>query len=126
MPGWNQLSHQQFCDRDPEGGNEMRNVILATAAIALIVGGSSFAMAQATGTTPSTTATSPSTNQGTSGTSTGGMMSEAQVKQHLEQEGYTNITGLKEDSNGMWMGKAMHGGKEVTVDVDKSGKVTAK
>jgi hypothetical protein len=53
-------------------------------------------------------------------------MSEVQIKQKLEKDGYTNITGLKAANDGTWMGKAMRNGKEVTVDVDQQGMVTAK
>jgi hypothetical protein len=68
--------------------------------------------------------TSPSTTPG-SGTSSP-TMSEVQIKQKLEKDGYTNITGLKAANDGAWMGKAMRNGKEVTVDVDQQGMVTAK
>jgi hypothetical protein len=53
-------------------------------------------------------------------------MTDAQVTQKLEKDGYTKITGLKEQKDGTWMGKAMHNGKEVSVDVDQTGVVTAK
>jgi hypothetical protein len=101
------------------GGYVMRS-LTTSFAIALLVGASSLAMAAETSKSPSTTGTSSAT----SGTSTGGVMSEAQVKQHLQKEGYTDINGLKEEKDGTWMGKAKHNGKAVTVDVDKSGKVT--
>src|ERR1700730_15230986 len=38
-------------------------------------------------------------------------MSEVQIKQKLEKDGYTNITGLKAANDGTWMGKAMRNGK---------------
>jgi hypothetical protein len=132
----------------------MRNFTAAFAA-ALLLGASSLAIA-ADSTSPSTTSpnattggtageTTPAAPAATggaagqsmkspaasetpgaaSGTSSR-MMSESQIKQKLEKDGYTDVTGLKEEKDGKWMGKAMHNGKEVTVDVDQSGTVTAK
>ena len=43
------------------------------------------------------------------------MISESQIKQKLETDGNTNVTGLKEEKDGKWVGKAIHDGKEVTV-----------
>jgi hypothetical protein len=53
-------------------------------------------------------------------------MTNAQVTQKLDMAGYTKITDLKEQEDGTWMGKAMHDGKAVSVDVDQTGTVTAK
>ena len=70
-------------------------------------------------------AVAPSTKAATSGTSSP-KMTDSQVAQKLEKDGYTKITGLKEEKDGTWMGKAMHNGKEVSVNVDQTRVVTAK
>jgi peptidase YpeB-like protein len=133
----------------------MRSPTMTAVATALMLGASSLAIA-AENTSPGTTAPSaatggaangtivapPSATGGTTGQSTDSAkppgtkaatsgtssreMTDAQVKQKLEQDGYSRITELKEQSDGTWMGKAMRNGKEVTVDVDPSGMVTAK
>ena len=49
---------------------------------------------------------------------------EGQAKSRLEANGYTNITGLKKDDNGVWRGAATHSGAQVNVTVDYRGNVT--
>src|SRR5579863_6044168 len=97
----------------------------------LLLGVSSFAMAQ------TSTTTSPSA--GTSSSATTGKMTEAQVKQKLEKEGYSDIqlkrtTGAtggtsvgttsgsgtsSSAANEEWTGTAMKGGKKVNIMVDQ-------
>ena len=53
---------------------------------------------------------------------------EGQAKSKIEDAGYTNVTGLKKDDNGVWRGKASKSGSATTaVSVDFQGNVnTAK
>lgn len=51
---------------------------------------------------------------------------EGQAKSRIEGKGYTNISGLKKDANGVWRGKATKGGKQVDVSVDFKGDVVAR
>jgi hypothetical protein len=96
----------------------------------LLLGVSSFAMAQ------TSTTTSPST--GTAGSATAGHMTEAQIKQKLEKLGYSDIrlkpttgaTGGTTSGSGTsgltkeeWTGTAMKGGKKVNLAVDSHGMV---
>ena len=100
----------------------------------LLLGVSSFAMAQ---TSPTT---SPST--GTTSSATSGKMTEAQVKQKLEKDGYSNVqlkqaagttagtstgttsgSGTSSSANEEWTGTAMKGGKKVNITVDSHGMV---
>jgi len=46
-----------------------------------------------------------------------------QAKSHIEDKGYTKVTGLKKDSKGVWRGMAMKDGKSVPVTVDYQGNV---
>jgi hypothetical protein len=104
----------------------------ATIAAALIVAASPLALAQ-TSTQPRTAPTSPSTAPSattTPGTGTGtagsSMMSEADLKKQLEQQGYSQVQ-LRDDTSssekGDWAGTAMKNGKQVNIHVDPSGKV---
>src|SRR5437868_12137760 len=111
----------------------------------LLVGVSSFAMAQSTTTTPGSTTTTPGATTGTTASTTTGKMTEAQVKQKLQREGYSNVqlkrsaavsgstgttgsgsststTGTSGSStmaasNEMWTGTALKGGKKVNIEV---------
>jgi hypothetical protein len=104
---------------------------IAAAAAALVLGASAMATAQ-TSTTPSPSGTqaSPSATTGSSTAGSGSTtMSESDIKKRLEQQGYSDVK-LKDDASsaqkGDWTGTAMKGGKQVTIEVDGSGKVTEK
>ncbi len=52
---------------------------------------------------------------------------EGQAKAKIEDAGYTNVTELKKDDNGVWRGKASKSGSATAVSVDFQGNVnTAK
>jgi putative membrane protein len=50
---------------------------------------------------------------------------EAQARGHIENAGYTDVTGLTQDDKGAWTGTAMKDGQSVKVSVDYTGGVTA-
>jgi hypothetical protein len=49
---------------------------------------------------------------------------ESQAKSRLETNGFSNVSGLQKDANGVWRGKANKGGKAMDVSVDFQGNVT--
>ena len=49
---------------------------------------------------------------------------EGQAKSKIEAAGYTQVSGLKKDDNGVWIGSATKGDKKVNVKVDFQGNVT--
>ena len=52
---------------------------------------------------------------------------EGEAKSAIEKAGYTNVTELKKDDNGVWRGKASKGGSPTPVSLDFQGNVnTAK
>ncbi len=52
---------------------------------------------------------------------------EGQAKSRIEGAGYTNVTELKKDDNGVWRGKAAKSGATSNISVDFQGNVnTAK
>ena len=51
---------------------------------------------------------------------------EAQAKSRIEKAGYTNVSGLSKDKDGIWKGKASKAGTSVDVGVDYQGNVVAK
>lgn len=50
---------------------------------------------------------------------------EGQAKSKIEEAGYTNVTALKKDDNGVWRGKASKGGSMSDVSLDFQGNVNA-
>ena len=51
--------------------------------------------------------------------------SESQAQARIEARGFTNVTGLKKDDQGVWRGQATKDGKSVSVALDYQGNVTA-
>ncbi len=51
---------------------------------------------------------------------------ESQAKSKIEEAGYTKVTDLKKDDNGVWRGKATKGGAATAVSVDFQGNVNPK
>lgn len=48
---------------------------------------------------------------------------EGQAKSRLEANGYSGVSELKKDDNGVWRGRATHGGQAVDVSVDYRGNI---
>ena len=51
---------------------------------------------------------------------------EGQAKSRIETGGYSNVSGLKKDDQGVWRAKAMKDGKSVDVSLDFQGNVVAR
>lgn len=51
---------------------------------------------------------------------------EGQARGHIENAGYSDVTGLTKTADGMWTGQAKKDGKTMSVSVDFKGAVTAK
>ena len=50
---------------------------------------------------------------------------EGQAKSAIEKAGYTNVSDLKKDDNGVWRGMATKGGSSTSVSVDFEGNIIA-
>src|SRR5258708_17524639 len=106
----------------------MRKSILAITA-ALLLGASGYALAESAHPQSSTSGASSSHNPSTSDPTSSfppegsphlsGQMSESQMKQRLEQQGYSNVT-LH------YAGTAQKNGKQVQIEVDSGGEITEK
>ena len=51
---------------------------------------------------------------------------EGQAKLRIENDGYTAVTGLKKDENGIWQATATKGGQNLKVSVDYQGNIVAR
>jgi hypothetical protein len=51
---------------------------------------------------------------------------ELQARERIDKQGYTAVTGLKQDAQGIWHGSATKDGKTVEILLDKDGKVVEK
>ena len=50
---------------------------------------------------------------------------EAQARSRIEAQGFSNITDLRKDDQGIWRGKAMRNGQSVGVALDYKGTIQA-
>jgi hypothetical protein len=50
---------------------------------------------------------------------------EAQVRSRFEAQGFTNVTDLRKDDQGIWRGKAMRNGQQSSVALDYKGTIQA-
>ena len=97
----------------------MRNVILTSLICALMSAG---ATAQTSTTSPTPSPSAPAdANAPLPGANS---FTEGQAKSRLEANGYSNVSGLKKDDNGVWKGTATHSGAQVNVSVDYRGNIT--
>jgi hypothetical protein len=74
------------------------------------------ALAETPATTPAATEVSPAAK--------GNLFTEKQARAHFVHLGYTNVSGLTKDENGVWHGSATKDGKTLTVAVDIKGAAT--
>jgi len=51
---------------------------------------------------------------------------QSQAADRIGKAGFTSVSGLKKDADGIWRGTAMSGGKSVAVALDYKGNVVAK
>ncbi|WP_127088275.1 PepSY domain-containing protein [Aquabacter cavernae] len=51
---------------------------------------------------------------------------EAQAKERIEKAGFSSVSGLKKDANGIWQGTATKSGMPTTVMLDFQGNVVSK
>ena len=72
-------------------------------------------------TASATTSPGQSPPQPDNATSTG----DSQAKAAIELDGYKNVRALEKGPDGLWRGRAMRGGTEITVRVDAGGSVSA-
>jgi hypothetical protein len=67
---------------------------------------------------------SPSENNPAAPVPGANSFTEGQAKSRIEGAGYTEVSGLQKDANGVWIGTAKKGGQSVNVKVDFQGNVT--
>ena len=92
---------------------------LLTPIIALVFS-STIALAQ----TPAVK--SPSANNPAAPVAGANSFTEGQAKSRIESSGYTQVSELKKDNNGIWTGSAMKDGKKVDIKVDFQGNVVTR
>ncbi|WP_374450125.1 PepSY domain-containing protein [Stella sp.] len=107
----------------------MSKIALATAVLLGLAAGGAAAQ-----TTPPATRDAPanpavnSTGPNNPGAPAPGANSftETQARARLEDQGYTAVSGLTKDKDGIWRGSAMRNGQKVEVALDYQGNIVAR
>jgi len=107
----------------------MRSLFVAGVALTFIAGG---ALAQTTsppaqkGPQNSAINSSDSENRQVTNPVQGhNSFTEGEAKSRIEKKGFSNVSDLAKDDNGIWRGRAMKDGKQVEVSLDYQGNVVA-
>jgi hypothetical protein len=111
----------------------MKNRLLAAAVVVVLAGttglGAAFAQTASPPANPNpSTPAVANTRANNPGAPAAGANSftEAQARSRIEGAGYSNVSGLTKDQDGIWRGKASKGGATLGVALDYQGNVVAK
>ena len=111
----------------------MKRFFATTTAITVLAGaavaGGAFAQTAAPAANPNASTpaiASPNANNPGAPAAGSNSFTEAQAKSRIEKAGYSNVSGLIKDKDGIWKGKASKAGTSVDVGVDYQGNVVAK
>src|SRR5580693_1735647 len=104
--------------------------LLATAVITVLIGaGGALAQTAAPSANPNArtpAVASPNANNPGAPAAGANSFTEAQAKSRIEKAGYSNVSGLSKDKDGIWRGLASKGGTNVNVALDYQGNVVTK
>jgi hypothetical protein len=101
----------------------MKRPLLLIAATILLASGSATAQQPAKSGPNNNAVNSSGQNNSNAPVAGRNSFTEGQAKSKIEEAGYTNVTTLKKDDNGVWRGKAKKGGAASDVSVDFQGNV---
>lgn len=107
----------------------MKRTIITAAAALAISAASAFAQSPSLPAAPgpgNKAVNSPNTNNSDKPVSGANSFTEGQAKSRIEANGYSKVSDLKKDDNGVWRGKATKDGKSMNVSLDFQGNVTAR
>jgi hypothetical protein len=104
----------------------MKDILIASIAL-LMTAGVSLAQSQTPTTSQDTPAVAtPDTKNAGAPVQGKNSFTESQAKARLEEAGYSTVTELKLDDQGIWRASAMKDAKQVQVALDYQGNVVAK
>ena len=103
----------------------MRSYLAIAAMAALLISPAALAQpANPKGNTPAVNTPNSPPNPGAP-VAGANSFTEGQAKSRIESTGYTNVSGLRKDDQGVWRGSAMKDGRSVNVSLDFQGNVVA-
>ena len=103
----------------------MRTSFLLAAAVVCLMSASVVAQpANPRGNTPAVNTPNSPPNPGAP-VAGANSFTEGQAKSRIESNGFSNVTELRKDDQGVWRGKATKDGRNVAVSLDFQGNVTS-
>lgn len=100
----------------------MKRLLLVTTA--LVISGAAYAQVPPANPDPATPATTNSaTDMPTAPAAGANSFTEGQARSRIEAAGFSGVSGLAKDKDGVWRGKAMKGGASHDVALDYQGHV---
>jgi hypothetical protein len=103
---------------------KMKGSFIVLATTALLAAGPVSAQNQPAQSGPNNSAVNnPEQNNSNAPVAGRNSFTEGQAKSKIEEAGYSNVTALKKDDDGVWRGKASKGGSSSGVSVDFQGNV---
>jgi opacity protein-like surface antigen len=103
----------------------MRTYLSLAAVAALLISPALAQPANPKGNTPAVNTPNSPPNPGAP-VSGANSFTEGQAKSRIESNGYTNVSGLLKDDQGVWRGMAMKDGRSVNVSLDFQGNVVTR
>lgn len=101
----------------------MKKTIFVAAALLCAVSFHAVAQTATDGDTPAVT--TPDTKNAAAPVEGANSFTEAQAKERIAEAGYTDVSALKQDENGVWRGTATKDGTSVPVGLDYQGNVVS-
>jgi len=104
----------------------MRNSVLIGAALAFVAAGAMAQTPPPAGNGPQNSAvntTASPARQATQPVKGHNSFTMGEARKRIEKQGFTNVTGLAKDKDGIWRGQAMQNGQQVAVALDYEGNV---
>jgi hypothetical protein len=101
-------------------------IILISAVVLAMTGAAAIAQNPPAQSGPGNPAVNTTGNNANNPVAGANSYTEGQAKSRIETGGYTNVSGLKKDDQGVWRAKATKDGKSVDVSLDFQGNVVTR
>jgi opacity protein-like surface antigen len=112
------------CDPTFKGNNMRTSFLIAAAAVCFMSAAVVAQPANPRGDTPAVNTPNSPPNPGAP-VAGANSFTEGQAKSRIESNGFSNVTELRKDDQGVWRGKATKDGRSVAVSLDFQGNVTS-
>jgi len=111
------------CEPTSKQEDDTRKMMMATAGLVLLVAPALGQNPPAQNGPGNNAVNSPNTNNANAPVAGANSFTEGQAKSRIESSGFSNVSALRKDDQGVWRGKAQKDGKSVDVSLEFQGNV---